>query len=132
MVSGKRAIRLTDLLQKALRTADGFPWSPVVSFKRSAFNNGATKFSETVCRLACSMEGGLLPLMPSGYGVLSYELVSCIGNDFCELILRDLARGFDVSFAAFEIDRDIRDAIHFGERVMNVFLAMFAHHTFDF
>ena len=49
----------TDLRQQALRTADGFTGSPVVSFKRSAFNNGATKLGETVCRLACSFKEGM-------------------------------------------------------------------------
>ena len=51
---GGRGTYATGLLLEALSTKSAFAGSPVVSFKQSAFNNGATKLGESGFRVAGS------------------------------------------------------------------------------
>ena len=61
----------------------------------------------------------------------AYEFVAGFFDNLAEIFLRDFAAGFDVCLAALKIDRDSRYAVHLGECIVDVFLSVGTHHTFD-
>ena len=55
-----------------------------------------------------------------------------VGNDFGKGFRRDVFAGRDVGFFTFQVDSDSRDAVHGSQCIVYVFLAVLAHHAFDF